>query len=409
LRSLRKDFSLSALIAGFIAVMVSYAGPLAVVIEAARAAHMSDGQVSSWLWAISIGSGITGVLLSIYTRTPVIIAWSTPGAALLITALPNYVYPEAVGAYVACALLITIFGVTGLFSSLISKIPAGIVGAMLAGILFKFGAGVFTAIKDWPGLVVPLVVSFYCAKKWLPRYAVVVTLVLGVLLCWGGGKLDLSTLRPSIAVPVLTMPKFSLEALIGLGLPLFLVTMTSQNATGLGVMKAAGYQARGNLLVTSTGIASLLLAPFGCHAINLAAITAAICTGPESNQDPDRRYVAGIACGGFYILIGLFGLTVASAFAALPGSLVSTIAGLALLGALMTGLSTAMGDERTREGALVTFIITASGVSFYGIGAPFWGLVGGMLVHGLLALRLRAAAEKSLGAAPRKLMPSAQK
>jgi benzoate membrane transport protein len=390
-RALRRDVSLSAVIAGLVAVTISFAGPLAIVVQAAKAAQLDESTLSSWIWAISMGSGITGVLLSLRTRTPVITAWSTPGAALLVAALPIYTYSQAVGAYILSAALIILFGVTGLFAQMMQRIPTGIVAAMLAGILFKFTLNVYTSLEHWSGLVLPMIVAFYVARRWFPRYAVMITLALGAGIVWASGNFTLSTLRPSLAIPVFTRPQFATSAIVGLGLPLFLVTMTSQNATGLGVMRAAGYDVPGSFLITTTGIASLLLAPFGCHSINLAAITAAICTGQESHTDRTRRYVAGIACGTFYILVGAFGATVALVFSGLPDALISAVSGLALLSALTSGLTTAMRDESTREGAIATFIVTASGVSFFGVGAAFWGLAGGILVHGVMIAQLRSA------------------
>lgn len=392
LTALRRDFSASALAAGFVAVMVSYAGPLAIVVQAAKAGGLGDAALSSWIWAISIGSGVTGILLSLRTRTPVITAWSTPGAALLVAALPLFSHAEAVGAYLFSSALIVVFGMTGLFSKAMDRIPAGIVAAMLAGILFKFAINVCMSISAWASLVLPLVFVFYCARRWLPRYAVMLTLGLGMLLIWRSGSFALSALQPQLAVPVFTRPAFSMAALVGLGLPLFLVTMTSQNATGLGVMRTAGYDIPGDALVTVTGIASLLLAPFGCHAINLAAITAAICTGPEAHAERARRYVAGVACGAFYIVVGAFGATIALAFSRLPDALIATVAGLALVSALTTGLASAMSEERTREGAIATFVVTASGVSFPGVGAAFWGLAAGSAIHLLMTTRLSARA-----------------
>jgi benzoate membrane transport protein len=394
LTALRRDFSASALAAGFVAVMVSYAGPLAIVVQAAKAGGLGDAALSSWIWAISIGSGVTGILLSLRTRTPVITAWSTPGAALLVAALPLFSYSEAVGAYLLSSALIVVFGTTGLFSKVMDRIPAGIVAAMLAGILFKFAINVCMSISAWASLVLPLVFVFYCARRWLPRYAVMLTLALGMLIIWrsGSGGFALSALQPQLAVPVFTRPAFSMAALVGLGLPLFLVTMTSQNATGLGVMRTAGYNVPGDALVTATGIASLLLAPFGCHAINLAAITAAICTGPEAHAERARRYVAGVACGAFYIVVGAFGATIALAFSRLPDALIATVAGLALVSALTTGLASAMREERTREGAIATFVVTASGVSFLGVGAAFWGLAAGSAIHLLMTTRSGARA-----------------
>lgn len=392
LTSLRRDLSASAVAAGFVAVMVAYAGPFAIIIQAARAAGLNGPTLSSWIWSVSIGSGLTGILLSVRTRTPVITAWSTPGAALLVSALPIYGLPRAVGAYVLSSALIVVFGITGLFSRLMDRIPAGVVAAMLAGILFRFATSVCTSLASSAGLVLPLVVVFYACRRWLPRYAVMLTLGAGLLIVWRSGGFALAGLQPQLARPVFTPPMFSTAAFVGLALPLFLVTMTSQNATGLGVLRSAGFDVRGNSLVTLTGLASLLLAPFGCHAINLAAITAAICTGPEAHAERSRRWIAGVACGAFYLLVGAFGATIAMAFSRLPDALITTVTGLALVSALTAGVANAMRDEASREGALAAFVVTASGVSFLGVGAAFWGLAAGTAIHLAMTARYRPPA-----------------
>jgi benzoate membrane transport protein len=387
LGDLRRDFSLSAAVAGIIAVMVSYGGPAAIIFQAAGQAGLSSGQLTSWIWAISIGSGLCGLILSLVYRAPVIIAWSTPGAALLAAGWAAYPYPEAIGAFVFAAVAITVCGATGLFGALMERIPQAVVAAMLAGILFRFGVEVFTAMRATPLLVAPMLVCYVAMKRLWPRYAIVATLLTGLIAAAILGLLDFSLVEASIARPELTMPSFSLGALIGLGVPLFLVTMTGQNATGLGVLRTAGYQTPGGPLVAATGALSALLAPFGSHGINLAAITAAICTGPEAHGDPDRRYVAGVVCGLAYLVVGLFGATLVALFTALPTGLIASISGLALFGALISGLTQAMADEARREAALVTFLLTVSGVSVFGVGSAFWGLVGGVLVNAALSAR----------------------
>jgi benzoate membrane transport protein len=391
LGDLRRDFSLSASVAGVIAVMVSYGGPAAIIFQAASLAGLSADQLTSWIWAISIGSGLAGLILSLVYRAPVIIAWSTPGAALLAAGWAAYPYPEAIGAFVFAAVAITVCGATGLFGALMERIPQAVVAAMLAGILFRFGVEVFTAMRATPLLVAPMLVCYIAMKRLWPRYAIVATLLAGLLAAGLLGLLDFSLVEASIARPELTAPVFSLGALIGLGVPLFLVTMTGQNATGLGVLRTAGYQTPGGPLVAATGALSMLLAPFGSHGINLAAITAAICTGPEAHGDPDKRYVAGVVCGLAYLVVGLFGATLVGLFTALPPGLIAAISGLALFGALQNGLTQAMADEARREAALVTFLLTVSGVSVFGVGSAFWGLVGGVLANAALSARKNPA------------------
>ncbi|KAA2252731.1 benzoate/H(+) symporter BenE family transporter [Solihabitans fulvus] len=382
--------SVSAVVAGFIAVVVSYSGPMVVVLTAAQAGGLTTGQTTSWVWAVSLGSGITCAVLSLWTRMPVITAWSTPGAALLVTSLHNYPYAQAIGAFLVAAVAITVIGFSGLFGRLIAKVPTAIVSAMLAGILFAFGTDLFRSLGGTPLVPAAVLVGYVVVKRFSARYAVLCGLVLGVVAAAASGKLHLSGVRLALARPEWTTPAFSVAAIVGIGIPLFVVTMASQNAPGLGVLTASGYRPNDRLLIGSTGLTSVLLAPFGSHAINLAAITAAICTNEEAHPDPRRRYPAGVFCGLFYIVVGLFGSALLALFTGLPKELVAAIAGVALLGALMSGLSGAMQQPDHREAALVTFLVTASGLTMFGVGSAFWGLVLGVLTHGVLTARRRA-------------------
>ncbi|MGY5135239.1 benzoate/H(+) symporter BenE family transporter [Streptomyces nigrescens] len=379
-----RDASLSAVLAGFVAVVVSYSGPLVIVLAAASAGHLNTAQTSSWVWAISIGSGLTCIGLSLRTKMPVITAWSTPGAALLVTSLGAYSYAEAIGAFIVTGLVITLVGLTGVFGWLMRQVPTAVVSAMLAGILFSFGTGVFTSLKTAPLIAGSVLVAYLLAKRWLPRYAVLVALAAGVAASAVSSRLDIHLDRIELAKPVLTTPEFSLASLIGIAVPMILATLASQNAPGMAVLTASGYEPKDRLLIGSTGLVSTALAPFGSHAINLAAITAAICTGPESHRDPKRRYVAGVSCGAFYLLIGAFGSTLVVLFAGLPKELVAAVAGVALLGALAGGLTGAVKEEKDREAALITFLATASGVTLFGIGSAFWGLLFGVIAHFVL-------------------------
>jgi len=379
-----QDCSVSAVVTGLIAVMVSYAGPLVIVFQAAKSGLLTPEQLSSWLWAISIGSGVSGLWLSLRYRTPVITAWSTPGAALLVTSLAQYRYSDAIGAYMFSALLITLLGVTGLFSRLMARLPVAVVAAMLAGVLFRFGVGVFSSLAQGPALVLPILLVYLVARRTGARYAIMAALITGVLCAFFLNLLDFQGVSATLAEPQWTTPSFSLSAMIGLGIPLCFVTMASQNAPGIAVLRTAGYDVPVNPLVTVTGLASVLLAPFGAHGINLAAITAAICTGAESHPLLARRYVAGVSCALLYLLVGSFGATMASVFASLPGVLMASIAGLALFSALANGLGVALANESQREPALITFLVTASGISFFGIGAACWGLVFGVLADRVL-------------------------
>ncbi|GGS74533.1 benzoate/H(+) symporter BenE family transporter [Streptomyces cinerochromogenes] len=382
---LLRDASPSAVLAGLVAVVVSYSGTLVIVLAAASAGHLDAAQTSSWVGAISIGSGLTCIGLSLRTRMPVITAWSTPGAALLVTSLGAYPYAEAVGAFLVTGAVLTLVGLTGVFGRLMRQVPAAVVSAMLAGILFSFGAHVFTSLKTAPVIAGSVLLAYLLGKRLLPRYAVLIALAAGVVGSAATSRLHVHVDRIELARPVLTTPEFSVASLIGIAVPLILATLASQNAPGMAVLTASGYQPRDRLLIGSTGLVSTALAPFGAHAINLAAITAAICTGPESHPDPRRRYVAGVSCGAFYLVVGAFGSTLVAFFAGLPKELVAAVAGVALFGALAGGLTGAVKEEKDREAALVTFLATASGVTLFGIGSAFWGLVFGVAAHLVLS------------------------
>ncbi|MGW6915660.1 benzoate/H(+) symporter BenE family transporter [Kitasatospora sp. NPDC054939] len=383
-RSLRRDVSVPALLAGLVCIVVSFSGPLVVVLAAAAAGRLDPAQTASWIWAVSVGSGLTCLLLSWWTRTPVITAWSTPGAALLVTSLGEYPYREAVGAFLVSGLVVALFGITGLFGRLVAAIPAGIVNAMLAGILFSFGAGIFGAVKGAPVLVLGAFAAFLLAKRGAPRYAVPVALLVGGVLAAATVGLPLEFGGGGPTRPVWTAPALSWSALVGLGLPLTIVALASQNAPGLGVMRAFGYRPDDRLVIGATGGVSVLLAPFGSPGINLAAITAAICAGPESHPDPRRRYPAGMSAGVLYLLVGSFSGLLVALFTGLPAELVAVIAGVALLASLQGSLAAAVAEERGRDAAVVTFLSTASGMSLFGIGSAFWGLLLGLGAHAVL-------------------------
>lgn len=384
----RRD--LPALSAGFVTVLVGYTSSAAIIFEAARSAGASQAMIASWLMALGIAMGITCIGLSLRYKVPVVTAWSTPGAALLITSLSGVSMPEAIGAFVFSAALIVLAGVTGWFEKALNRIPLPMAAAMLAGILVKFGINVFTAMQGELALVLAMFVAYLLAKRLLPRYAIVLVLLLGCVIAAKLGLLQLGELTLTLATPVWTTPQFNPGVLLGVGLPLFMVTMASQNIPGVATLHANGYRPPISALMTGTGVVNLLLAPFGCFALNLAAITAALCMGRDAHEDPARRYLASVAAGAFCLLLGLFGATVGALFAAFPKALVLAIAGLALFGTIAGGLATAMKDDAMREPALITFLITASGVSLAGIGSAFWGLVGGVLALLILNARRKA-------------------
>ena len=374
-------FALPHLVAGFIAVMVGYTSSVILIIQAATTAGADAAQLASWLWTLGVGMGISCIGLSFYYRIPVLTAWSTPGAALLITSLGNFTLAEAIGAFVISSLLITLCGISGWFDRLMRHIPAPLAAAMLAGVLLRFGLDLFKVAPQDPLLLGILLLAFLLGRHLWPRYTMVLVLAMGITLCALRGDLQLDTLHWQLASPVWTWPSFSFDALFGIALPLFIVTMTSQNMPGITILRAHGYQPATSSLITWTGLTGLLLAPFGGYAFNLAAITAAICMGKDVDPDAHRRWPAAVWAGGFYLLTGCFGASVATLFTAFPATLITCVAGLALLGTIGSSLHTALQQDEAREAALLTFIITASGISLLGVGAACWGLLVGVILH----------------------------
>lgn len=379
-----RDFSSTAAVAGMLAVIVSYAGSAVLIFQAARLAGLSDELTTSWIWAVSIGSGLSGLLLSWRMRIPVITAWSTPGAALLITMLPGVPFAQAVGAYIASAVIITVIGLTGSLDVIMRRIPIAVSSGMFAGILFSFGAKVFTSVAASPLLGLSMLLCFMLFRRICPRYAIAAVLVCGTVIAALTGMLHVDTVHFALARPVFTMPEWSAAVIVSIGLPLALVTLTGQYISGMAVLHASGYPVVSNGIMTVTGITSLLLAPFGSHAINLSSLTAAICTGKESHEDPARRYIAGMVCGGLYILVGLSGTALTSLFAALPSVFIAVLAGLALMSAFATGLYGVFKDSDNMDAGVIAFLATASGMEFLGLGAPFWGLAFGTLAYFIL-------------------------
>ncbi len=383
-----KDLSLSAVVAGFVAVLVGFTSSVVIVFQAAAALGATPAQTTSWVWALGLGMGLTSLGLSLRYRMPVLTAWSTPGAALLVTAGAGTGMAEAVGAFMVCALLITLAGATGWFARVMDRIPQPLAAALLAGVLARFAFDAFTSLQREFVLVFVMFLAYLAGRRLWPRYAVPGVLLAGVAVAALHGQLHFEAVQWRWAAPVFTMPAFSLAATIGIALPLFVVTMASQNLPGVAAQRAAGFDVPVSPAIATTGIATLLLAPFGGYALNLAAITAAICMGREAHEDPARRWVAAAAAGVFYIVLGLLGGAVVGLIAAFPPPLVLAVAGFALLGTIGGGLAAAMKDDGAREAALVTFLVTASGLSLAGVGAAFWGVVAGALT--LFVQRWRA-------------------
>lgn len=393
-----KDLSLSAFTAGFVAVLVGFTSSVAIVFQAAQAFGATPEMAASWMWALGIGMGLASALPSLWWRQPVMIAWSTPGAAVLAVAGMGYSMNEAVGAFIVCAVLMVLAGATGWFERVMNKIPMAIASALLAGVLARFGLGAFVAAQTALPLVLLMLGTYLVAKRLLPRYAVPLTLLVAIVFVAARGQLAWSAVHFSLTWPVFTMPVFSWQAIVSLALPLFVVTMASQNLPGVAAIRAAGY---GGLpvskLITISGLTTLVLAPFGAFALNLSAITAAICMGREAHEDPARRYTAAVSCGAIYVVIGLFGAAVTGLLTAFPKELVAAIAGLALLGTIGGGLAAAVRDESHREAALITFLVTLSGVTLAGIGSAFWGVVAGAVALAVQQIGRRQASPRAHG------------
>ena len=384
---MKRYFGLSHIAAGFIAVLVGYTSSAAIVFQAASAAGAGAEHISSWLFALGLGMGLTCIGLSLRFRSPILTAWSTPGAALLATALVGVPMGEAIGAFIVASALITLCGFTGWVETLMKHIPKSLAAGMLAGVLLNFGLGVFSALRG-QGVLVGLMLAVYLiGKRFGSRYTIPLTFAAGLLWAVLDGQVRSEVMALELALPLFTMPEFSLARTIGIAIPLFVVTMSSQNLPGMAVLRANGYATPVSPLIGWTGLTGVLLAPFGGFSFNLAAITAAICMSPEADPDPKRRSLAAVWAGIFYLITGLLGATVASVFAALPKALVAAIAGIALLGTIGNSLAGALHEERERDAVLVTFLATASGMTLFGIGSAFWGLVFGLLTRQALPTR----------------------
>lgn len=380
-RSLVRDFSASAVSAGFLAVLVSYCGPLLIFYQAAQSAQVSSEVFSSWVWGISMGAGVAGIALSAWLKVPVVTAWSAPGTALLVTLFPDFPLAQAIGAYLVAAAILLVIGVTGVFDRLVQSIPRGIAAGMMAGILFQFGVRAFQSVPAAPALALMMLGVYLVARRLLPRHAIVVLLAAGLAaaIAFGGARLDGVHWR--LASLSWTTPEWTWSATLSFALPLVLVSLSGQFLPGMAILRASGYTTPARPLIVTTSLASVAVACFGGINIVIAAITAAMCTGRDAHEDPARRYVAGIANGVFYLVGGTFAGSLVLLVTLLPPVLVAMLAGLALLGAIGSSLANAMKEADHQEAALLTFLVTASGLTLWGLGSAFWGLVVGALAY----------------------------
>ena len=378
----RRWMRVSLLSSAVVAALVGYGSTIALLLAAAATLGATPAQSASWVFAICLAKGLTSGFLSAYTRVPVVLAWSTPGLALL-AASDGITMPEAVGAFLLAAGLIMLTGAWGPLGRLVQRIPDGIAAGMLAGVLLPFCLPLMRAIESLPLLVLPMVVVFALVRLKNPAMAVLAALATGIGLAFFLGQASLPALTLGLPQLSLILPEFRSSVLIGLGLPLYLVTMASQNLPGFAVLRAAGYTAPVRPALLATGGASLLLAFAGAHTISMAAITAAICLGDDTHPDKAQRWKVGIAYAGVWLLLGLFSPLIIPILAALPPALIAALVGLALLGPLMGAATGAFAQADQRFAGLVTLVTTASSVSFFGVGAAFWGLLAGLCVYAL--------------------------
>ncbi|MCZ4675074.1 benzoate/H(+) symporter BenE family transporter [Citrobacter sedlakii] len=381
---------LPTLLSGFVAVLIGYASSAAIIWQAAVAAGASAEQIAGWMTALGIAMGVSTLGLSLWYRAPVLTAWSTPGAALLVTGLQGVTLTEAVGVFIVANALIVICGITGLFARMMRIIPHSLAAAMLAGILLRFGLQAFTNLEGHLMLCGSMLLAWLALKRVAPRYAVIAALFTGALVAWLEGEVVTRTLSVAPVIPMFIAPSFSLAHALGVAVPLFLVTMASQNAPGVATMKASGYDVPVSPLIVVTGLLALLLSPFGVYSICIAAITAAICQSPDAHPDASKRWLAAASAGVFYLLAGIFGSSITGIMAALPVSGVQMLAGLALLSTLSGSLYQALNHDAERDATIVTFLVTASGVTLWGIGSAFWGLMAGGVCFATLTFSRRA-------------------
>ena len=371
----------SVIISALVAVLVGFGSSVAIIIAAANAVGATEAQTASWISGACAATMFSTAVLSFRFRIPIAAAWSTPGAAMIATT-SGITMPEAVGAFILAAMLILLTAAFRPINAMIARIPQAVASAMLAGVLFGFVVAVFVHLNAIPQLVLPMVLLFIVARIFSPSWAVLAVLALGVMLVYALGmakpleELGLSTFE-------IIVPEFKATVLIGLGLPLYLVTMASQNLPGFAVLRSAGYETPTRSILAVTGFGSLVTALIGAHTTNLAAITASICTGEDAHPDKDKRWLTGPVYALGYAVLTLIGASVVVIFASFPPELVATIAGIALLGPLVGALGNSLDEKGDRFAAVITFVVTASGMSLFGVGAAFWGLLAGIAVYGL--------------------------
>lgn len=384
-----QDFSIPAVFAGFITFLIGISVSAVLVIQAAQLLGATAVQISSWFWALGLGIGLSGLILSWKFKYPVATSWSTAGLALVLATASGYSLYEAIGAFLVCGLMTAILGFLGIFQKALSYIPQSLTSAMLAGVLLKFGIALFASMQnDW-GFILTLLAVYILSKRFWARYCIVITVIAGIVMCPFFMEFHTPVLHWSLAKPVWITPEFTWSAIFGLALPLFVINMASQYLPGIAMIKSYGYHPHVNQLIGWTGLVQAVLAPFGCYSVNIAAISAAVSLDDQVHPDPSKRYIAGMSCGFFYILMGLFAATLTSLLMSFPHLFIVALAGIALFGTISHNIALAFHDVADREAALMTFLFSASGIQFFGVGSAFWGLLFGFAVSSILKFRTK--------------------
>ncbi len=360
-----------------IATLVGFGGTIALVVQAMRTLGAGVDETSSAVTALCLGIALAGGALSFRLRIPVVLAWSTPGAALLAASTPGLAWPVVIGVFIAAALMMITLGLIPVLGRLAARIPSAVASAMLAGVLLPFCLKLFGLGGVDPVLVLVLVGAFLIARQTVPLYALLLVLLAGFGLALARGDIAQLPAGPVFGQLAPTLPLFDVAAIISLGVPLFLVTLVSQNLPGLVVLRGAGYEPRPGPLLLGTGLASLAVAPFGAHGVNLAAITAAIVTNADAHPNKQKRWQAAALYAGFYLLLAAFSPVLVRVFLAMPPHLIAGLTGVALIPALLGALGAMLAVEDQRDAAIVTFLATGSGLTVLGLGSAFWGLVAG--------------------------------
>jgi benzoate membrane transport protein len=386
IKSMLVNRIISSTVAGLVAVVIGFASSVALIYQTVINLGGDASLASSWILTLGLSMGLTSIALSFYYRLPILVAWSTPGAALLIANTQNFTLNEAIAGFIFSALLIFLCGITGWFEKLMNKLPFQLASAMLAGILVNFGIDVFNKMNEEPLLVIVMFFTYLIGRQLMPKFTMLLVLVVSIVVAWQFNLMTFTAFSWQLSEFRYISPEFNISAILGVGIPLFLVTMAAQNLPGIAVLKAYHYKAPVSSILSVTGFVNMLAAPFGGYAINLAAITAAICMTEEVDKNPEKRYWAAIAGGGFYILMAISAGYLMEAFALLPNALIYSLAGIALFTTINSSIKQALSEDKMSEAAIITFLVTASNLTLWNISPVLWGLIAGTIT--LLGQRL---------------------